>query len=163
VKRAAFFLPLAATACDLSMNHQPGDRRQQSASLWPGGPPRAASPDGTVALDESARDAALATSPPITEVLLDRGQDRYGIYCAVCHGQGGAGDGTVVGRGFPHPPSFHEPRLVAAPPGYVVDVITHGHGVMYSYADRIDPADRWAIAWYVKALQRLPALTAARR
>lgn len=78
------------------------------------------------------------------------------IFCSVCHGSRGDGDGTVVKRGFPAPPSFHEPRLVAAPPGYVVDVITHGHGIMYSYADRVEPADRWAIAAYVKALQRVP-------
>ena len=66
----------------------------------------------------------------------------------------GDGDGTVVKRGFPAPPSFHIPRLVAAPPAYVVGVITNGHGVMYSYADRVAPADRWAIAAYVKTLQR---------
>ena len=150
-------LPLLAAACDLSMNHQPGDRRQQSATYWPGGPPRAAPPEGSVALDQPARDRALATPPPVTAALLDRGQDRYGIYCAVCHGERGEGDGKVVQRGFPAPPSYRVPRLVAAPPAYIVDVITNGHGVMYSYADRVEPADRWAIASYVKALQRVPA------
>ena len=75
----------------------------------------------------------------------------------MCHGERGHADGTVVRRGFPPPPDFAEGRLVAAPPAYIVDVITHGHGVMYSYADRVDPADRWAIAAYVKALQRVPA------
>jgi mono/diheme cytochrome c family protein len=67
----------------------------------------------------------------------------------------------VVQRGFPRPPSFHEARLVAAPDAYFVDVITHGHGVMYSYADRVPPADRWAIAAYIRALQRTG--TAARQ
>jgi mono/diheme cytochrome c family protein len=158
VKRAPFLVLLLATAgCDLSMAHQPGDRRQGSAQRWTGGPPREAPPEGTIAADEPARAAALATPPPLTPALLDRGEERFGIYCSMCHGARGDGDGKVVRRGFPPPPSFHDPRLVAAPPAYIVDVITHGHGVMYSYADRVEPADRWAIAAYVKALQRLPA------
>lgn len=97
---------------------------------------------------------ALATPPPLTPALIDRGQDRYDVFCAVCHGRTGDGDGPVVKRGFPAPPSYHIARLAAAPPAYIVDVITHGHGVMYSYADRVAPADRWAIAAYVKVLQR---------
>ena len=139
------------------MARQAADRGQASADRWSGGPARTALPEGTVAADQPARDAALATPPPLTAALIDRGQERYGIYCAVCHGARGEGDGTIVRRGFPAPPSFHAPRLAAAPPAYVVDVITHGHGVMYSYADRVEPADRWAIAAYVKALQRVPA------
>ena len=83
--------------------------------------------------------------------------------CAVCHGRTGDGDGPVVKRGFPAPPSYHIARLAAAPPGYIVDVITHGHGVMYSYADRVAPADRWAIAAYVKVLQRARQDQEARR
>ena len=157
MRAALLLLPMTLAACDLSMAHQPGDRRQASDGYWPGGPARAAPPEGTVAVDQPTRDVALAAPPPITAALLDRGQARYGIYCAVCHGTRGDGDGEVVRRGFPQPPSLHEPRLVAAPPAYVVDVITHGHGVMYSYADRVEPADRWAIASYVKALQRIPA------
>lgn len=145
-------LPLAG--CDLSMRDQARDEPQAAAALWPGGPPQAPPPAGTIAVDQPARAAALLTPPALTPALLDRGQERYGIFCAVCHGPRGQADGTVVKRGFPPPPSFHEPRLVAAPPAYVVEVITHGHGVMYSYADRVDPADRWAIAAYVKALQR---------
>ena len=70
-------------------------------------------------------------------------------------GPGGDADGMVVQRGFPKPPSFHEARLVSAPDEHFVDVITHGHGVMYSYADRVPPADRWAIAAYIRALQRI--------
>lgn len=134
----------------------------QSATLWPGGPPRAAPPDGAIAEDDAARAAALAAPPPLTPALVDRGQERYGIYCVECHGDRGAGDGIIVARGFPPPPSFAAPRLVAAPPAYIVDVITHGHGVMYGYADRVEPADRWAIAAYVKALQRARADRVAR-
>ena len=152
----ALLLMLLLGGCDLSMERQDKGTAQGSATLWPGGPPRQATPAGTIAVDQPARDRALANPPPLTAALIDRGQERYGIYCSVCHGARGNGDGSVVKRGFPPPPSFHEARLIAAPPRYVVDVITHGHGIMYSYADRVDPADRWAIAAYVKALQRLP-------
>ena len=152
--RAAVVLPLLLGACDLSMQRQEKPRAQGAAALWQGGPPIAPPPGGTVAQDDPARAAALAVQPPLTPALIARGEERYGIYCAVCHGARGAGDGTVVKRGFPRPPSFGEARLVAAPPRYVVGVITHGRGVMYSYADRVEPADRWAIAAYVKVLQR---------
>lgn len=152
-------LLMLLAGCDLSMTDQEKPKAQGSASLWPGGPPRTAPPAGTIAVDQPAREAALTTPPPLTAALIDRGQERYGIYCAVCHGARGEGDGTVVKRGFPPPPSYREPRLMAAPPAYIVDVITHGHGIMYSYADRVEPADRWAIAAYVKALQRMPGAT----
>jgi mono/diheme cytochrome c family protein len=142
------------TACGLSMKDQAKAGAQSSVDLWPGGPARQAPPAGTIAQGDIARSNALTTPPPLTKALIDRGEQRYDIYCVVCHGPTGDGDGTVVKRGFPAPPSFHIPRLVAAPPAYIVDVITNGHGVMYSYADRVAPADRWAIAAYVKALQR---------
>jgi len=140
--------------CDLSMKNQAKAGAQSSVALWPGGPPRQSPPAGTIAAGDGARADALTTPPPLTEALIDRGQQRYDIYCIVCHGRMGDGDGEVVKHGFPAPPSLHDPRLVAAPPAYIVDVITHGHGVMYSYADRVAPADRWAIAAYVKTLQR---------
>ena len=153
--RGLALLPLVLLgACDLSMKQQRRDDPQESATLWPGGPPRQAPPAGTIATDELARAEALRTPPALTPALLDRGEQRYGIYCSVCHGTRGEGDGPVVKRGFPAPPSYREPRLMAAPPAYIVDVITNGHGIMYSYADRVAPADRWAIAAYVKALQR---------
>lgn len=90
---------------------------------------------------------------PITRQLLERGQERFNIYCAVCHGATGAGNGIIVQRGFPQPPSFHEPRLRNAPPGHFVEVIKNGYGVMYSYASRVSPEDRWAITAYIRALQ----------
>lgn len=97
----------------------------------------------------------LATNFPmqVTPQLLQRGQQRFDIYCAVCHGATGAGNGMIVQRGFPPPPSFHEQRLRDAPVGHFVDVITNGYGVMYSYASRVTPEDRWAIAAYIRALQ----------
>jgi len=84
---------------------------------------------------------------------LDRGKERFEIYCVVCHGYSGNGDGMVVRRGMVQPPSYHIDRLRQAPPGYIYNVITNGHGAMFSYAARVQPADRWAIAAYIKALQ----------
>ena len=89
----------------------------------------------------------------MTAELLARGQDRYEIFCAVCHDPTGHGRGVVPSRGFPQPPSFHSERLRNVPSRHIVRVITDGYGVMYAYGDRVPPADRWAIAAYVRALQ----------
>jgi len=100
------------------------------------------------------RDEHVERNPyPITPALLQRGRERYDIYCAPCHGPVGDGDGFIVRRGFPAPPSFHIDRLRDQGDRYFVDAITRGYGVMYPYADRVAPADRWAIAAYVRALQ----------
>lgn len=90
---------------------------------------------------------------PVTKELLDRGEERYKIFCSVCHGPLGGGDGMVVRRGFPQPPSYHDDRLRNAPVGYFYDVITNGFGKMNPYASQIPPADRWAIVAYIRALQ----------
>lgn len=90
---------------------------------------------------------------PITREIIERGQQRFNIYCAVCHSQVGDGRGMIVQRGFTQPPSFHIDRLRAAPPGHVFQVMTSGWGAMYSYADRVSVHDRWAIAAYIRALQ----------
>ena len=90
---------------------------------------------------------------PVTKELVDRGQDRYNIYCIVCHGPTGKGDGMVVRRGFPQPPTYHDDRLRNAPVGHFFDVMTNGWGKMNSYAPQIQPADRWAIVAYIRTLQ----------
>lgn len=95
-----------------------------------------------------------AQAPPLTLALLQRGQERFRIYCTPCHSELGDGHGMIVQRGFPPPPSYHIDRLRQEPPSYFYDVITNGHGAMYSFADRVQPADRWAIAAYIRALQR---------
>ncbi len=84
---------------------------------------------------------------------MQRGHERYYIYCSPCHGLDGKGDGMIVERGFPKPPSYHTDRLRAAPARHFFDVITKGYGVMYPYAARVTPEDRWAIVAYVRALQ----------
>jgi mono/diheme cytochrome c family protein len=148
----AALLVLAASSCD-EMNHQPRYDYAEKSKLFADGKSLQAPPPDTVARDDPQWRSALEERPPMSTALLARGRERYGIYCAVCHDAAGYGQGIVPSRGFPHPPSFHIDRLRAAPPSYLVDVITNGHGVMYSYADRVTPADRWAIAAYVRALQ----------
>lgn len=98
---------------------------------------------------------ALRREPPSKDpALVERGAGRYAIFCTPCHGATGAGDGRVVGRGYPAPPAFQIARLQQAPASYTVEVITNGKGRMLALADRIAPADRWAIARYVQQLQR---------
>ena len=82
-----------------------------------------------------------------------RGQERFNIYCSPCHGRVGNGQGMLVSRGLRQPPSYFDPRLVNAPVGHFFDVMTNGYGVMYSYASRVAPDDRWRIAAYIRALQ----------
>lgn len=96
----------------------------------------------------------VATMPlSVTAELLARGQEQYNIYCTPCHGVAGFGEGMVVQRGFPQPPSFHSIRLREAPDGHLFEVITNGLGQMYAYGPQVEPADRWAIIAYVRALQ----------
>jgi hypothetical protein len=90
---------------------------------------------------------------PLTPELLERGRERYKIFCTPCHGIQGDGNGMVSLRGMKHPPSYHDPRLRQVPNGYLYDVITNGFGGMLSYSAQIPPADRWAIVAYVRALQ----------
>ncbi|MGH8124306.1 MAG: c-type cytochrome [Rhodanobacteraceae bacterium] len=103
--------------------------------------------------------AGAAASPgfsdplPITMKLLERGRQRFDVYCAPCHSRVGDGDGMIAERGFPHPPSYHTPALRKAPDSHFYKVISDGYGVMYPYADRISPHDRWAIVAYIRALQ----------
>ena len=90
---------------------------------------------------------------PVTKEIVERGRERYNVFCSPCHGFAGDGDGMIVQRGFRHPPSLHEDRLRTAPVGHYFDVITNGLGVMYPYGYRIPPPDRWAIIAYIRALQ----------
>ncbi len=115
---------------------------------------------GTVARG-AARDPLAAFDPksdrlpmPLTAALLARGHERFEIYCAPCHDRVGTGDGMIVRRGYNRPPSLHEERLRSAPLGHFVDVMTRGWGTMPAYAVQVTTADRWAIAIYVRALQR---------
>lgn len=110
--------------------------------------------EGT-AIVNARQEALLATSlpHPLTAALLKRGENRYEIFCVPCHSPVGDGDGLITRRGFPSPPSFHIKRLREIPDRHFFDVMSQGYGMMYSYADRIEPQDRWAIVAYIRALQ----------
>jgi mono/diheme cytochrome c family protein len=95
----------------------------------------------------------MAFPVPVTRELLERGQERFNIFCSPCHSRQGDGLGMVVRRGFKQPPSYHIDRLRQERHGYFFDVITNGFGEMNSYAAQIPPEDRWAIVSYVRALQ----------
>lgn len=98
---------------------------------------------------------------PITPEIMDRGQERFNIFCAVCHDRTGGGNGIVVQRGYRRPPALAEDRLVKAPAGYFFDVITNGFGSMPDYAVQIGVRDRWAIVAYIRALQLSQRATVA--
>ena len=120
--------------------------------------------EGTVARGHLNEDPAMYTGKvngalvtnlpfPVTAELLERGQQRFNIFCAPCHDQVGNGTGIVVRRGFRRPISFHTDRLRESPPGYYFDVMTNGFGSMSSYAEQVPVKDRWAIVAYIRALQ----------
>jgi mono/diheme cytochrome c family protein len=144
-------LALLAGCDDMSAQRKAKD--QGASAFFADGKVDQAPPAGTVARGDLEREATLAQRPPMSRDLLERGQQRYEIYCTPCHGLTGDGRGTVVQRGFPQPPDFADSRLRAAPDRHIVDVISQGYGQMYSYAQRVAPADRWAIAAYIRALQ----------
>jgi mono/diheme cytochrome c family protein len=147
---------LAGCGQNLTMSNQHKYHEYERASLFRNGQVLQAPPAGTVARDAPAGDV-FSRRPPMSLALVRRGRERFDIFCAPCHGPAGDGTGMVVQRGMPQPPSFHDPRLVAAPDAHFVEVITNGHGAMYSYADRVPPPDRWAITAYIRALQRSQA------
>jgi mono/diheme cytochrome c family protein len=134
---------LALAACD-DMADQPKAKRYSPASQSA----------GTGAIPGAvARETRDTAPPPLDLALLQRGRERFDVFCSPCHGRVGDGDGMIVERGFPAPPSYHIDRLRQAPTQHFYDVITQGYGAMYSYAARVPPRDRWAIAAYIRALQ----------
>ena len=90
---------------------------------------------------------------PVTKEVVERGQQRFNVYCSPCHDRTGSGNGMVPQRGFRHPPSYHIDRVRKLANGFIFDAITNGFGAMPDYAAQIPPADRWAIVAYMRALQ----------
>ncbi len=156
-------IALALAACD-NMQHQrsakdvgskPGDADLVSRQAPPFTVARGAPNPGDPAMTGFLNGQPLDHGPqPASRERLLHGRERFNIYCAACHGEDGYGTGIVVRRGFPAPPSLHDPRLRAAPDGHLFDVMTRGYGVMLPFADRLTPEDRWAVVAYVRALQR---------
>jgi len=152
---------LLLSGCKLDMDQQRKLGFDARSRLWPNGSSAQPLPAGVVAQGDLDRHHDATTPPPVTAELLQHGQERYRIYCTPCHGVAGEGDGMIVQRGFPAPPSYHTARLRAAPAQHFYDVITEGYGVMYSYAARVAPRDRWAIVAYIRALQTSRAVALA--
>ena len=155
MRKALLTSVLALAACNqnLTMSDQRKLDEYERSTVFRNGKVLQSAAPGSVSREQDLT-SVLAEKPPMTLALVQRGRERYNIFCSECHGYTGEADGMVVRRGFPKPPNFHELRLVNAPDEHFVDVITNGYGVMYSYADRVPAADRWAIAAYIRALQR---------
>ncbi|HLH09982.1 MAG TPA: cytochrome c [Terriglobales bacterium] len=149
----------------LDMHIQPKVKPLRQSDFFEDG--RASRPliPGTVARGEAREDTyyytgmVAANKPgdempfPVTKEVLERGQERFNIYCTPCHSRLGDGNGMVVQRGYRRPPSFHDPKLLNAPLGHFFDVMTNGFGAMPDYAAQVTPTDRWKIAAYIRALQ----------
>jgi mono/diheme cytochrome c family protein len=90
---------------------------------------------------------------PVTRASIERGRDRFNIYCTPCHGLTGEGNGMIVQRGYKQPTSLHDPRLRGVAAGHLFDVMTKGFGQMPDYAAQVSVQDRWAIVSYIRALQ----------
>ena len=161
---SVFCLLLAAAGCRQDMHNTPTAQPLRESLFVKSASTARPLIEGTVARGTLQDDAAFFTGKtggvaidalpfPLTAEILDRGEQRYNIYCTPCHGLAGNGDGMIVQRGFRQPPSYHTDRLRTAPLGYYYDVMTNGFGAMPDYRAQVAPRDRWAIAAYVRALQ----------
>lgn len=157
-------LTLALGACRQDMHDAPRYDPLEASAVFPKGASARPLIEGTVARGELRADDLLYTGKvggqpsaefpfAITRADLDRGENRFNIYCSPCHAKSGDGTGMVVQRGYRQPPSFHTDRLRQSPPGYYFDVISNGFGVMPDYRAQIVTEDRWRIAAYIRALQ----------
>jgi mono/diheme cytochrome c family protein len=156
---------MITSACRIDMHVQPKQNPLSRSDFYPD--QRSARPpvEGTLARGELHADTYFYTGKlgdnpgdvmpfAVTKEVLDRGRERYDIYCAPCHSRTGDGNGFIPSRGFSRmPPSYHIPRLQKAPLGYFFDVMTNGFGIMPDYASQISPEDRWKIVAYIRALQ----------
>ena len=160
----ATFALIAVGGCRQDMHDQPKYVPLRQSAFF--NDARSARPlvEGTIARGQLHDDELLYTGKvngadavvfpmPIDAAVMARGQQRFNIYCAPCHGRTGQGDGMVVRRGYRRPPSIHQDRLRNAPAGHFFDVMTNGFGAMPDYAAQIKAEDRWAITAYIRALQ----------
>jgi mono/diheme cytochrome c family protein len=163
---------LAAAGCRQDMHNQPKAIPLRESMFFKDTSSARPVVEGTIARGTLQDDAAFFTGKAgaeavdalpfaLTAEVLDRGEQRYNIYCTPCHGLSGSGDGMIVRRGYRQPPSYHIDRLRSAPLGHFYDTITNGFGAMPDYRAQIAPRDRWAIAAYIRALQLSQRTSAA--
>lgn len=161
---ATVSVALISVGCRQKMAQQPYYDPYEASEFFADGKSARTPVEGTVARGHLRDDEHLYTGRvegqlvstypfEITEQVLERGRDRYDIYCTPCHGEAGLGNGIVVRRGYRTPPSFLDPKFADLPVGHYVDVMTNGFGAMPTYASQVKPEDRWAIAAYIQALQ----------
>jgi len=154
---AAFFFAGCSLKQDMAV--QPKDRPLSPSDFFNDGRSERPLLENTVARGSVTENEMVVSKEsnsfplPVNQELLERGENRYKIFCTPCHGLQGDGNGMVVLRGMKHPPSYHEDRLRQVSNGYIYDVMTNGFGAMLSYSAQIPPRDRWAIVAYVRALQ----------
>jgi mono/diheme cytochrome c family protein len=171
-----FLLPvacaLALAGCRQDMHNQPKYRPLRPSTFFADGSSARPQVEGTVARGALQEDEAFFSGKvgtavvkelpfPIDAKVLDRGQERFNIFCAPCHDRTGGGNGMVVQRGYRQPPSFHIDRLRQAEAGHFFDIMTNGFGMMPDYKAQVDARDRWAIVAYIRALQASQQATRA--
>ncbi|MEZ5288628.1 MAG: cytochrome c [Vicinamibacterales bacterium] len=165
-------LALGAAACRQDMHDAPRYEAYEASPFFTDGRASRNLPTGTVARGWLREDEALYTGREngefvaeypftVTRADMERGRDRYNIYCTPCHGILGDGQGMVVQRGLRRAASYHQDRLRDETPGYFFDVITNGFGAMQGYAEQVPVRDRWLIVSYIKALQLSQSATMA--
>lgn len=155
---------LTLAGCRQDMHNQPKYKPLRESDFY--ADRRSARPivDGTVSRGDLEQDSYYYTGKingqpgtefpmPVTKEVLERGQERFNIYCSPCHSRVGDGNGMIVQRGFKRPPSYHIDRLRTSPVGHFFDVMTNGFGAMSEYKSQVSVSDRWAIAAYIRALQ----------
>lgn len=165
-KLCVFTALIALTsACRLDMHVQPRQNPLARSDFFADHRSERPPVEGTVARGQLLADTYFYTGKignnpgdvmpfPVTKQVLERGRERFNIYCAPCHSRLGDGNGFVPSRGFSRkPPSYHIPRLQKAPLGYFFDVMTNGFGIMSDYSTQVSPEDRWNIVAYIRALQ----------
>jgi hypothetical protein len=163
-KASLVALCLLAAGCRQDMHNQPKYRPLRSTAFFGDGSSARPLVEGTVARGTLQEDAAFFTGKvgntavkdlplAVDDKVLNRGQDRYNVFCTPCHDSLGTGQGMVVQRGYRQPPSFHDERLRIADAGYFFDVMSNGFGAMPDYRAQLTAHDRWAIVAYIRALQ----------
>ena len=155
---------LALAGCRQDMHDQPKYRPLRASAFFENTSSARPLVDGTIARGTLQTDASFFTGKngalfagelpfPVTQAVLDRGQERFNIYCTPCHDATGSGNGLVVQRGYPKPQTYHSDRLRKIEAGYFFDVMTNGFGRMPDYRAQLTPRDRWNIVAYIRALQ----------